>query len=97
MLITSDSDCVNDRRFLKIKKRTEKYERFVSKKFDDLVSHSEDISIFDRPSISELSYSITPHSQKVLHTHTQQINTVNDYISTDFPSLKQFLKKSTNQ
>ncbi len=40
MLISTDSDVVADRRFIKLKKRTEKYERFVNKRFDDLVSHS---------------------------------------------------------
>lgn len=97
MLITSDSERLQDRRFLKIKKRIDKYEKFVSKKFDDLVSHSEDISIFDRPSISELSYSITPHSQKAFQTHTQLINTVDDYVPTDFSKLKAFLKVCSNQ
>ena len=97
MLISSDADCLQDRRFLKLKKKIEKYEKFVAKKFDDLVSHSEDISIFDRPSISELSYSIAPHSQKALHTNTQLLNTIDEYVPTDFARLKAFLKSCTNQ
>jgi hypothetical protein len=52
MLISSDSVNVGDRRFMKIKRRVEKYERFVNKKFEDLLSQSQDISIFDKPSIN---------------------------------------------
>lgn len=64
MLIAENSDVLGDRKFLKVKKRTEKYEKFVNNKFQDLVSHSQDISIFDRPSINELSCSVMPYTQK---------------------------------
>ncbi len=94
MIISSGSECLSDRKFLKFKRRTEKYERFVTKKFDDLISHSEDISIFDRPSISDMSYSMAPHSQKNL---TQAANVLEDYIPTNFEGLKQFLKKGNAQ
>ena len=97
MLISSDSDCLQDRRFLKMKRRIEKYERFVAKKFDDLVTHSEDISIFDRPSLSQMSYSINPHSQKALQANTQLLTNIEDYIPTDFGKLKNFLKNCTPQ
>lgn len=46
MLISTDSAHLGDRRFIKAKKRIEKYEKFVNKKFDDLLSQSQDISIF---------------------------------------------------
>lgn len=52
MIITSRSDIVNHRKFIKIQKRTEKYDRFVSRKLDDLLSQSQDISIFDKPSVN---------------------------------------------
>lgn len=52
MLISERSEFLSEKQFIKIKQRTDKYERFVNKKFEDLVSHSQDISIFDRPSIN---------------------------------------------
>ena len=64
MLISSESAYLTDRKFIKIKKRIEKYDKFVSKRFDDLISQSQDISIFDKPSINELSYSMAPYTQK---------------------------------
>ena len=52
MLISSESAYLTDRKFIKIKKRIEKYDKFVSKRLDDLINQSQDISIFDKPSIN---------------------------------------------
>lgn len=100
MLIASNSDFLSDKKFLKIKKRTDKYEKFVNKKFEDLVSHSQDISLFDRPSINELSCSVMPYTQKSNGPMIKDFSTIlniDEYIPTDFIALqKQFKKSNTN-
>jgi hypothetical protein len=96
MLLTSDSVYIGDRRFIKAKKRIEKYEKFANKKFDDLLNQSQDISVFDKPSVNELSsFSVTPHTQKSILPSNHHAGCVDNYLPTDFVKLKSALKRGT--
>ena len=99
MLISSESAYLTDRKFIKIKKRTEKYDKFVNRRFDDLVSQSQDISIFDKPSINELSYSMVPYTQKSNPFHYADFTGlmgVEDYLPTNYIAMKAHFKRSQN-
>lgn len=81
MIIKSNhTSLVKDRKFIRLKKRIQRYERFVKKQLDDLLSQSQDISIFDKPSVNELS----SYSVSVTPTITQRN-------MTTFVSLDQFI------
>lgn len=54
----------SERKFMNIKKKIDKYEKFVNRRIEDMIDKSQDISVFDRPSINELSCTLTQYTQK---------------------------------
>jgi hypothetical protein len=51
-LASQNSRVTSERKFLNIKKKIDKYDKFVNKRIEDMITQSQDISIFDRPSIN---------------------------------------------
>lgn len=45
-------ELTSERKFLNIRKKVDRFEKFVSQKLEDMISQSQDISIFDRPSMN---------------------------------------------
>jgi hypothetical protein len=72
MIARSNSNLIHDRRYQRIKKRTEKFEKMTKKDVDELLNQSQDLSVFDKPSNNDASYSasVTPNlSQRNLTTY----------------------------
>lgn len=62
MIIRSNSGLASERKFLRIKRKIERYEKMLQKELDELMNQSQDISLFEKHSINEISYtgSIVP-------------------------------------
>ena len=52
LISRSNSTLINDRKYQRIKKRTEKFEKIVKKELDELLNQSQDLSVFDKPSVN---------------------------------------------
>jgi hypothetical protein len=52
LISRSNSTLINDRKYQRVKRRTEKFERMVRRELDELMNQSQDLSIFDKPSVN---------------------------------------------
>jgi hypothetical protein len=52
LILKAGAGFAKDRKFQRIKKRTENYEKMVKKELDELMDQSQDLSIFDKPSVN---------------------------------------------
>ena len=92
MIIKDGSNTVKDRKFQKIRKRTEKFEKMVKKEIEDLMNQSQDLSVFDKPSVNEVSVSasVTPNvSQRNLTTFV----CIDEYTATNYSLLMRDLQQ----
>ena len=97
LISKNNSNLIHDRRYQRIKKRTEKFEKVVKKELDQLLNQSQDMSVFDKPSNNEVSYSasVTPNlSQRNLTTYV----TIDEFVPINYVALiRDFKKMSDNQ
>lgn len=81
-----------ERKFVSLRKKVDRYEKFVSRRLEEMITQSQDISLFDRPSINELSYTMTQYTQKSrIGGGDIDITTfgVDDYVPTNYFRLKE--------
>lgn len=75
-----------------MKRRTEKFERMVRKELDELMNQSQDLSIFDKPSVNEISHSasFTPNiSQRNVTTFVS----IDEFVPTNYVLLMREFKR----
>lgn len=96
LISRSGSTLINDRKYQRIKKRTEKFEKIVKKELDELLNQSQDLSVFDKPSVNEISHSasFTPNiSQRNVTTFVS----IDEFIPTNYVSLIKDFKKINDE
>jgi hypothetical protein len=98
LLIHSDSAFLGDRRFLRAKRKIERYEKFVNKKFDHLLAQSQDLSLFDKSSLGDLSGTVAPLTQKSLLSNLWVPGCpITGYLPTDYAKLRTALRRGSQQ
>jgi protein-tyrosine phosphatase len=88
----------SERKFVNLRRKIERYEKFVNRKLEEMITQSQDISVFDRPSINELSYTMTQYTQKSRANGEMEITSlgVEDYVPTDYFRLKEDLATASD-
>ena len=92
LIAKGNSPLINDRRYQRVKRRTEKFEKMVRKELDELMNQSQDLSLFDKPSVNEISHSasFTPNiSQRNVTTFVS----IDEFIPTNYLLLMRDFKK----
>lgn len=92
MVARGQSGVVKDRKYQRIRRRTEKFERMIRRELEELLNQSQDLSVFDKPSLHDASHSasFTPNlTQPNLTTYLA----IDEFVPTDFVGLMRDLKR----
>ena len=89
-----NKELTSERRFINVRKKIDRFERFVSKRLEDLISQSQDLSVFDRPSINEISETFAA-TQKSYSNNLPDLNPLilEEYTPLNFKTMIESLSK----
>ncbi len=79
-----EGDFQDERKFYKLRRKIEKYEKFSNKQVEELLSQSQDVSIFDRPSVHEIS----THTANLTQKNATTFFSIEEYMPVDYQKLR---------